>query len=200
MSNSMADSIDARMADWSLNYLSTEYCVLSPGSVLRVAFPILERFSSPLRGEAALHLRIVTSFDINPETGCWEWTKAIDAGGYGRQTVDRKSRMAHRVMLWVLNRDVPEGMVVDHLCRVRRCVNPEHLEVVSHYENDMRGESAWAVNARKTHCLRGHEFTEENTGRNVIKGRQVRYCKTCRRELDKARHARNAERPEAAMR
>jgi hypothetical protein len=71
--------------------------------------------------------------------------------------------------------------VIDHLCRHTWCVNPFHMEIVTVAENTMRGNGPAAKNARKTHCIRGHEFTEENTGFTMGRKRQ-RYCKTCKRE------------------
>lgn len=113
------------------------------------------------------------------ENGCWQWTgnKHPD-NGYARIWFDRHDdRLAHRVAYEWAKGPIPEGLVLDHLCRNRSCVNPSHLEPVTSVENVMRGESAWAINARKTHCLRGHPFSDENT--RVYGG--MRHCLECGR-------------------
>ncbi len=84
--------------------------------------------------------------------------------------------MAHRIFYTLFKGDVPEDMALDHLCRNRRCVNPDHLEIVTLVENVMRGQSQHAINARKTHCKHGHGFTKTNTGTTYI---GTRYCLKC---------------------
>lgn len=86
--------------------------------------------------------------------------------------------MAHRVAYELTRGKVPTNMCLDHLCKNRLCVNPEHLEIVTLVENVMRGESLHARNARKTHCKSGHEFTKENTYIHPQRG--SRLCRTCR--------------------
>lgn len=102
-----------------------------------------------------------------PDLGrCWLWTNVLDSKGYGRwspskHTIDEQ--MAHRRAYVLFIGPIPDGLELDHLCRVRNCVNPSHLEPVTHRENSLRGFSPFAINARKTHCINGHEFTPENT-------------------------------------
>ena len=122
--------------------------------------------------------------DLGP---CWIWTGYLHPhpiyGGYG-QTSGRvgSSRRAHIVAYELLIGAIPDGLELDHLCRNRACVNVlTHIELVTHRENQLRGTSAFAVNAAKTHCLNGHEFTPANT--YISPGQPgMRKCKTCRRE------------------
>lgn len=119
-------------------------------------------------------------------TDCWPWTGRLNKKehGYGRISVNGKSMQAHVYAYCLLVGPVPKGLELDHLCRNHLCVNPAHLEPVTHRVNSLRGISIQAINARKTHCLRGHEFTPENTARTREGGRK---CKACRRAAYRAR-------------
>lgn len=105
--------------------------------------------------------------------GCWEWTACVSASGYSRFNIDGRSLYGHRFVYEVTRGAIPTGMVIDHLCRNTRCVNPDHLEVVTPRENVQRGRCM----ERASHCTRGHEFSEENT--RVWGGK--RFCRTCDR-------------------
>jgi hypothetical protein len=113
--------------------------------------------------------------------GCWNWTGYVEPKGYGRfspmsgRDPNKRSFQAHRYAYEMVIGPIPEGLEIDHLCRNRRCIRPEHLEAVTHLENLERGETRVA---RKfdTHCQRGHPFSGDNLGRQPS-GR--RYCKTC---------------------
>lgn len=105
--------------------------------------------------------------------GCWEWTGAKNAGGYGVC----RGQQAHRASYELLVGPIPAGLQLDHLCRNRACVNPDHLEPVTRKVNILRGEGVAAKNARKTHCLNGHELT----GHNLIQHKGGRECRACAR-------------------
>lgn len=122
--------------------------------------------------------------------GCLLWTGALDSNGYGRfQDVDGRNMPAHR---WLLERvfGPNSDLVTDHLCRVRACVRPSHLEFVTSAENVRRGvgpERTRAKAAARTHCARGHELSGNNVYRYAGgNGRTSRMCKACQRENAKS--------------
>lgn len=114
---------------------------------------------------------------VNPE-GCWLWQHQIDVDGYARIQLDGAQRYAHR-WVWTLYRGpIPDGLELDHICRVHHCVNPDHLEPVTHQENILRGVSPTALNARKTRCVHGHELTNAN----LYRKKNGWACLACHRE------------------
>lgn len=130
---------------------------------------------------------------VEKTDGCWLWT-ASTSQGYGRiwtPTPDggRMLAQAHRVAYELLVGPIPDGLYLDHLCRNRLCVRPDHLEPVTNGENVLRGKSGPAENARKTHCIAGHPFDEKNTRYSAGK----RWCRACaarrQRELKARRRA-----------
>ena len=133
------------------------------------------------------------SFVQKDDAGCWLWTGgSFSSNGYGRFWYLGTKVQAHRWSYEQFVGPIPDGLEVDHLCRVRHCVNPKHLEPVTKEENMRRSpDHASAVNARRTHCVQGHEFTPENTWRA---GRGDRLCRTCRRERRAAARAKNLPR------
>lgn len=135
--------------------------------------------------------RFFSKIEVNEETGCWEW-KAFTHKGYARLNVAGKIVEAHR---WIYQQlvGIPEGMHLDHLCRVRYCVNPEHLEPVTNKENLMRGESVVAKRAKQTHCSRGHELNGTNLSILTTNGFKHRRCLKCHAIRESARRARKAE-------
>lgn len=134
-----------------------------------------------LGDSASLAVRIKRSVVIDEETGCWMWQGGLRGGGYGRLSVHDRSAPAHRVSFEVFRHPIPDGRVLDHLCRVRSCVNPWHLEVVTQHENTMRSPTApSALNYLKTECKNGHPFTPENTYRRPTGGRSCRRCAALR--------------------
>lgn len=124
-------------------------------------------------------------------TGCWLWTAALNAYGYGHFGVGTSSRdapvRAHRFAYEQLVGPIPSDREIDHLCRVRHCVRPEHLDLVTTRTNLLRGRSFAAVNAHKTHCVNGHSLKDQD---NVYAWRGRRKCRTCHREADRRYYAR----------
>jgi len=115
-----------------------------------------------------------------PRDDCWLWAFKPTSFGYARLRVGNRTQAAHRFVYEALVGDVPDGLVLDHLCRVRNCVNPEHLEPVTNRENILRGVSPVAMQAKQPHCKRGHEYTKDNL---VPRSDGWRECLTCRREI-----------------
>ena len=107
--------------------------------------------------------------------GCWQWQGQLD-NGYGRFWVDGKSMLSHRVSYQIHIGEIPKSLQIDHLCRNRGCVNPEHLEPVSIATNVLRGIGISAENARKEWCKRGHPLFGINL--YLPKG-GARCCKIC---------------------
>lgn len=148
-----------------------------------IALPILERLLRRVEVTAS----------------CWNWTGNIDKTGYGHiETREGKAQLVHRVAYQSLVGAIPDGKEMDHLCRNRRCVNPDHLEPVTRQENVRRGIAAVVNRARgqaRTHCRNGHPYNEANT---YIARSGKRDCRACWRERERTfaivRAARSRER------
>lgn len=130
---------------------------------------------------AQLH-RFMAKFHREGE--CWVWHAFKTRDGYGRFRTGVLSGGAHRASYEHFTGPIPAGLQVDHLCRNRACVRPDHLEAVSQQENVRRGVGITATNKRKTHCSEGHAFSPENT---YIGARGNRFCRTCAKERLSAR-------------
>lgn len=95
---------------------------------------------------------------VEKTNNCWNWTAASTPLGYGRFSSQGKLVYAHRYSYELFKDDIPDGLELDHLCRNPSCVNPDHLDVITHKENMNRGVGPSALNSRKTHCPRDHPY------------------------------------------
>lgn len=108
-------------------------------------------------------------------TLCLLWMGQLDKDGYGKITMNRKYKRVHRVVFEHFNGPIQIGLVPDHLCRVRQCCNPSHIEPVTPAENHRRGRSG-KYQTRRKHCPYGHPYSPENTA--IVQGRRI--CRICR--------------------
>lgn len=133
--------------------------------------------------------RIRRLSQLDPETGCWSWLGYLNHNGYGRLNVGGKQLRAHRASYETFVGPIPDGLVIDHLCRNRACVNPEHLEPVTMQVNTERGigGAIGRFQADKTECANGHEFSEANTYQRKSGGRDCRTCRDRRVEASRRR-------------
>jgi len=113
---------------------------------------------------------------VRGQDDCWPWVAAVTHTGYGRINIGGTIKRAHRIAYELVKGPIPEGLELDHLCRNRACINPDHLEPVTHAVNMRRGYSA---NAAKTHCPQGHEYSDANTY-TYSDGRRM--CRHCQRD------------------
>lgn len=132
---------------------------------------------------------------------CWPWKGCRTAGGYGRLTItisrgEHRQEYAHRVAYFLVKGSIPYGKELDHICRNRACVNPAHLQAVTHKENIARSpvpdifRRANALRPRKLVCPRGHALAGSNLVLRRNGGRMSRRCRQCEREREKTRRDR----------
>lgn len=138
------------------------------------------------RGSGSVGDRFHAHYIPEPNTGCWLWDGKLSSKGYGKLhdgNPGNRLLNAHRLAYELLRGPIPDGLQLDHLCRVRSCVNPRHLEPVTNQDNVLRSPISLATaNAKKTHCPKGHAYVPENT----IMERGKRRCRACRDERNRA--------------
>lgn len=142
--------------------------------------------STELKPRPSEQERFRSKYAAQRGSGCWLWTGTFWPNGYGMFALERKAgeppryALAHRYSFELEGRAIPDGLVIDHLCRVRACVNPSHLEPVTTRENLVRGEGFVGLQARRTHCARGNHPL---SGANLVVDRNGwRSCRKCRAE------------------
>ena len=141
----------------------------------------------------ATYDRLMKKIEVVGE--CWLWTAGKAPNGYGKCWLDGRTVGAHRAIYELLVGPIPEGLVIDHLCRVRHCVNPDHLEPVTQQENLLRGDTFQARNRAKTHCPQGHPYDESNT--RMFAGKRA--CRTCGRKSALIRMRKNRKKQAACV-
>lgn len=128
---------------------------------------------------------ITKRFKIS-ENGCWDWTGNKNRQGYGRVPFRGRVVVPHRLLHQTIFGEITPGLVSDHICENKSCVNPKHIEPVTSKENIYRGCAPPSINIRKTHCASGHKFTTENT----YISRGMRACRTCNMLKERRKRAR----------
>lgn len=150
-----------------------------------------------MKRDAPLLERFLAKIDKNSPGQCWIWTGSRTADGYGRIQVElgrNNPRAAHRVSYELFVGPIPLGLDLHHRCINPPCVNPDHLQPMTHQENLLVGGGFAGVHARKTHCPKGHPLTEGNLLKWQLQHRGQRNCRTC----DLARQRANYLRRKAA--
>lgn len=135
-----------------------------------------KRYGDPLGVKATVVDRFWQRVQIT--NSCWLWTGTKTDAGYGYLIVGKRVR-AHRFSWELAGNEIPDELELDHLCRVRACVNPAHLEPVTRRENQLRGNTFARKRAEQTACIHGHPFDAANT---YIAKNGTRHCRTCARE------------------
>jgi hypothetical protein len=121
------------------------------------------------------------------QPGCWEWPGNLSVLGYGRVQLKKKLWYAHRLVFEFVVGKIPSGLVLDHLCMNPQCCRPDHLEAVTPGENALRGVGVVPTNLAKTHCPKGHPYSDDNTCmRRQKSGRIHRMCLACNRFRNRA--------------
>ena len=143
----------------------------------------------------------VTTEDRGHDTPCWVSDRAkTTRGPYTKIGVSGRTLLTHRAAYEAWVGPIPDGLQLDHLCRVTLCCNPDHLEPVTCRENLLRGDTLTAAEAAQTHCRNGHEFTPTNTYVRPDRAGRTRGCRTCRTEQAREAHRRAAARKQPATR
>lgn len=154
------------------------YCPTHYGRWKRHGDPTITKVQFPGGRGRPVEERFWEKVNVNTPSGCWEWLGKLNEDGYGSFYENKIVHRAHRWSYESIVGPIPDGLEIDHLCRNRACVNPEHMEPVTHAENVRRGKSH-EVNRKKTHCPQGHPYSGDNL---YVSPKGYRACRTCQRE------------------
>jgi len=123
---------------------------------------------------------------IKKVNNCWIWQdKSINTSGYAQIKIQKKQVLVHRLSYELFNGKLEKNLVIDHLCRNKLCINPDHLELVTRKENILRGFGPTAINSRKIACKKGHSLTGYNLIIRKTGNRECRTCKNLRKRIYK---------------
>lgn len=129
-----------------------------------------------------LQERFWEKVDKNGANGCWLWVASLNNDGYGQFWGKDRMRKAHRVSYELVRGEIPKGLELDHLCKIRHCINPDHLEPVTYRENQSRSsQTILAIHRARDFCPQGHPLEGDNLTMDHLK-RGWRNCLTCNRE------------------
>lgn len=128
-----------------------------------------------------------------PMSGCWIWMGAVNHQGYGQVRVQEGTTLVHRILYEEARGPIPKQLECDHLCRVRCCVNPDHIDLVTRRENIRRGTAPSAKQMAQTHCFRGHPLSGDNLILCKTKCGHMRRCKQCYQNRISANKERSKE-------
>ena len=115
---------------------------------------------------------------VDKTTSCWNWTASLDRFGYGQFRYGKTMARAHRISYFIHKKELPSNIFLDHTCRNKKCVNPDHLEPVTNYENLKRGNH----NMNKQVCKRGHPIDIGNPNTYIQPSNKQRSCRMCNKE------------------
>lgn len=137
------------------------------------------------------HIKEIVAARVQVDAnGCWLWQRALSSHGYGSMIIARKQFRAHRLAYEAYRGPIPAGLVLDHLCRVKQCCNPEHLEAVTQRENTRRGSNFIGAFMNATHCKQGHPLSGANI--YVYKDGKRR-CQLCRKRFSQESRSRRSQ-------
>lgn len=157
------------------------FCGMHYGRFKRHKDPLIIKRVYPKR---ALSLKERIENKILKTDKCWLWQGEIRKNGYGSIRINKKNYTIHRVYYELNKGQIPTGLTIDHLCRIKNCINPDHLEPVTLIENLKRGYGIGVQNSNKTYCPKGHEY-------NGVDKNGHRLCLTCRNVRNKIYQERN---------